>query len=96
MGFWDLRVSVASGYRKGRAFIAGDAAHQHPPYGGQGLNNGLEDAANLGWKLAAKLQGWGGEVLLDSYKEERRTVFEQIGELMIAGGIDRDRSWLER
>jgi 2-polyprenyl-6-methoxyphenol hydroxylase-like FAD-dependent oxidoreductase len=96
VGFWDLRVMVASTYRKGRLFIAGDAAHQHPPYGGQGLNNGLEDATNLGWKLAARLQGWGGDKLLDSYTEERRTVFQQIGEQMIAGGIERDREWLER
>ena len=96
VGFWDLRVMVASTYRKSRAFIAGDAAHQHPPYGGQGLNNGLEDAANLGWKLAACLQGWGGDNLLDSYTDERRTVFEQIGEQMIAGGIERDREWLDR
>jgi hypothetical protein len=96
VGFWDLRVMVASAYRKGRAFIAGDAAHQHPPYGGQGLNNGLEDATNLGWKLAACLQGWGGDKLLDSYTEERRTVFKQIGEQMIAGGIERDREWLEQ
>ena len=45
----------------GRMFIAGDAAHSHPPYGGYGVNTGLEDARNLGWKLAAALQGWGGE-----------------------------------
>ena len=96
VGFWDLRVMVASTYRKGRMFIAGDAAHQHPPYGGQGLNNGLEDATNLGWKLAARLQGWGGDELLDSYEDERRTVFQQIGEQMIAGGIERDREWLQR
>ena len=42
-------------------FIAGDAAHSHPPYGGYGLNNGLDDVANLGWKLAAMLKGWGGD-----------------------------------
>jgi len=96
VGFWDLRVMVASTYRRGRVFIAGDAAHQHPPYGGQGLNNGLEDARNLGWKLAANLQGWGGDGLLASYTDERRTVFHQIGQQMIAGGIERDREWLER
>ena len=67
VGFWDLRVQVATRYRAGRAFLAGDAAHTHPPYGGFGLNNGLEDAVNLGWKLAAALQGWGGEALLESY-----------------------------
>lgn len=96
VGFWDLRVMVASQYNKGREFIAGDAAHQHPPYGGFGLNTGLEDAANLGWKLAARLQGWGGDALLDSYGEERRPIFAETGEAMIAGGIDRDRDFLER
>src|SRR5262245_33749001 len=63
VGFWDLRVAVAENYQVGRVFIAGDAAHSHPPYGGFGLNNGLEDVANLGWKLAARLQGWGGDTL---------------------------------
>src|SRR6185312_3740823 len=53
VGFWDLRVAVAERYQDRRIFIAGDAAHSHPPYGGFGLNNGLEDATNLGWKLAA-------------------------------------------
>ena len=61
VGFWDLRVAVAEQYQVGRVFIAGDAAHSHPPYGGFGLNNGLEDVANLGWKLAARLEGWGGD-----------------------------------
>src|SRR6185437_13958884 len=85
-----------STYRLGRAFIAGDACHSHPPYGGFGLNSGLEDVANLGWKLAAVLQGWGGERLLDSYDEERRPIFVETGEAMIAGGIERDRAFLER
>ncbi len=96
IGFWDLRIMVASQYSLGRIFIAGDACHQHPPYGGFGLNTGLEDAVNLGWKLAAGLQGWGGQRLLDSYDEERRPIFEETGEAMIAGGIERDRAWLER
>ena len=96
VGFWDLRIMVASQYSKGRVFIAGDACHQHPPYGGFGLNTGLEDAANLGWKLAAHLQGWGGQALLDSYHEERRPIFVETGEAMIAGGIERDRAFLER
>jgi 2-polyprenyl-6-methoxyphenol hydroxylase-like FAD-dependent oxidoreductase len=96
IGFWDLRIMVASQYRLERMFIAGDACHQHPPYGGFGLNTGLEDAVNLGWKLAANLAGWGGERLLDSYDLERRPIFEQTGEVMIAGGIERDRAWLER
>jgi 2-polyprenyl-6-methoxyphenol hydroxylase-like FAD-dependent oxidoreductase len=96
VGFWDLRILVARQYRKGRAFIAGDACHSHPPYGGFGLNTGLEDAVNLGWKLTAALEGWGGETLLDSYDQERRPIFLEIGEAMIAGGIEADRALLER
>jgi 2-polyprenyl-6-methoxyphenol hydroxylase-like FAD-dependent oxidoreductase len=96
VGFWDLRVMAADQYSIGRTFIAGDAAHQHPPYGGYGLNTGLEDATNLAWKLAAVLQGWGGQGLLDSYGEERRPIFQETGELVIAGGIERDRAFLER
>ena len=76
MGFWDLRFAVANSYGKGRMFIAGDAAHSHPPYGGYGVNLGLEDARNLGWKLAATLQGWAGPDLLASYDLERRPVFQ--------------------
>jgi 2-polyprenyl-6-methoxyphenol hydroxylase-like FAD-dependent oxidoreductase len=87
VGFWDLRVAVAQRYRAGRVFIAGDAAHSHPPYGGFGLNNGLEDVANLGWKLAAHINDWGGEGLLDSYDEERRPVFKEIGEQFIAARV---------
>jgi hypothetical protein len=95
VGFWDLRVDVASRYREGRCFIAGDACHSHPPYGGFGLNSGLEDVVNLGWKLAAALQGWGSERLLDSYTEERQPIFVETGQL-IANGIERDRIFLER
>ena len=95
VGFWDLRVQVAQEYRAGRAFIAGDAAHTHPPYGGFGLNNGLEDARNLAWKLAAALQGWGGQALLDSYSLERQQVFNEVGEQIIGGWIRTDREFLE-
>jgi 4-hydroxyisophthalate hydroxylase len=96
VGFWDLRIRIASQYSQDRVFIAGDACHQHPPYGGFGLNTGLEDAVNLGWKLAAVLQGWGGQGLLASYGQERRPIFVETGEAMIAGGIERDRAFLER
>lgn len=96
VGFWDLRIAVASQYRQGRVFIAGDAAHSHPPYGAFGLNSGLEDVANLGWKLAAALEGWGGETLLDSYDKERRPIFVETGEEVIAAGIESDRTFLER
>lgn len=96
VGFWDLRVAVAERYRVGRAFIAGDAAHSHPPYGGFGLNNGLEDAMNLGWKLAARLEGWGGETLLDSYDLERRPVFRDVAEDFIARRVKREGDFLAR
>ncbi|MGE3245372.1 MAG: FAD-dependent monooxygenase [Beijerinckiaceae bacterium] len=96
IGYWDLRVAVAERYRAGRAFIAGDAAHTHPPYGGFGVNNGLEDAVNLGWKIGAKLEGWGGETLLDSYDLERRPVFRDVGEDFIAGRIKREAAFLDR
>jgi hypothetical protein len=96
VGFWDLRVAVAERYQVGRVFIAGDAAHSHPPYGGFGLNNGLEDVTNIGWKLAAKLQGWGSDALLQSYSEERRPVFLETGEDFIASRIEADRQFLER
>lgn len=61
-------------YRVGRAFLAGDAAHVHSPAGGQGMNTGLQDSANLSWKLAATLQGWAPPGLLDTYDTERRAV----------------------
>jgi 2-polyprenyl-6-methoxyphenol hydroxylase-like FAD-dependent oxidoreductase len=64
----------ATTYRTGRVLLAGDAAHIHPPFGGQGLNLGLQDAANLGWKLAAAVQGWAPDGLLDSYTSERHPV----------------------
>jgi 2-polyprenyl-6-methoxyphenol hydroxylase-like FAD-dependent oxidoreductase len=95
-GFWDLRNAVAATYRKGRIFIAGDAAHSHPPYGGYGLNNGLEDIVNLSWKLSARLAGWGGERLLDSYSLERAPVFCDVAEDFIAARIREDAAFLAR
>ena len=94
IGFWDLRFALADTYRAGRVFIAGDAAHSHPPYGGYGVNSGLEDARNLGWKLAATLQGWGGEALLDTYDAERRPVFASTIRDFIAKSIETDRQFL--
>ena len=94
IGFWDLRFAVADTYRAGRLFIAGDAAHSHPPYGGYGINTGLEDARNLGWKLAAQLQGWAGPGLLDSYSAERQPVFASTARDFIAKSIEEDRAFL--
>ena len=71
---WERRECVVDRYRDRRAFLAGDAAHQNSPTGGLGLHTGLADAADLGWKLAAVIQGWGGEGLLDSYEIERKPV----------------------
>lgn len=65
---------LAASYGKGRVFLAGDAAHQHMPAGGVGLNVGVQDAMNLGWKLAAAINGWAPDGLLDTYQSERRPV----------------------
>jgi hypothetical protein len=69
---------LAERYRVGRVLLAGDAAHIHPPTGGQGLNLGVQDAFNLGWKLAAQVRGWAPESLLDSYEAERRPVAAEV------------------
>lgn len=72
---WNAGYSlVAQKYRKGNVFIAGDAVHLFTPTGGMGMNTGVDDAANLGWKLAAVLRGDGGEALLESYEAERRPI----------------------
>jgi hypothetical protein len=69
---------LAERYRTGRVLLAGDAAHVHPPVGGQGLNLGIQDAFNLGWKLAAEVNGWAPEGLLDSYHTERHPVAADV------------------
>jgi 2-polyprenyl-6-methoxyphenol hydroxylase-like FAD-dependent oxidoreductase len=96
IGFWDLRIAMADTYRTGRVFIAGDAAHSHPPYGGYGINTGFEDARNLGWKLATMIKSRGSERLLDSYDEERRPVFASTATDFIERFIREDREFLER
>jgi hypothetical protein len=68
----------AARYRDGRVFLAGDAAHVHSPLGGQGMNTGIQDAMNLGWKLAAAIRGTAAPWLLDSYQAERHPVGEQV------------------
>jgi 2-polyprenyl-6-methoxyphenol hydroxylase-like FAD-dependent oxidoreductase len=69
---------LAERYRAGRVLLLGDAAHVHSAIGGPGLNLGLQDAVNLGWKLAAQLHGWAPDGLLDSYEAERRPVAERV------------------
>lgn len=69
---------LADRYRTGRVLLAGDAAHVHPPLGGQGLNLGIQDAVNLGWKLAAEVDGWAPPDLLDTYESERRPVADDV------------------
>jgi len=96
VGFWDLRIAVAEKYQVGRVFIAGDAAHSHPPYGAYGLNSGLDDVVNLGWKLAARLKGWGSDALLESYTEERRPIFKETAEDFIEASIQKDKEFLAR
>jgi 2-polyprenyl-6-methoxyphenol hydroxylase-like FAD-dependent oxidoreductase len=71
---WVRRQLVADSYRSGNAFLAGDSAHLTSPTGGFGMNTGILDAVNLSWKLAAVLEGWGGDELLDSYAFEQRPV----------------------
>jgi 2-polyprenyl-6-methoxyphenol hydroxylase-like FAD-dependent oxidoreductase len=75
---WTDRARQATTYRKGRVLLAGDAAHIHSPLGGQGLNLGLGDAMNLGWKLAATIQGKAPEGLLDSYQTEGHPIGAQV------------------
>jgi 2-polyprenyl-6-methoxyphenol hydroxylase-like FAD-dependent oxidoreductase len=73
MSVFHINERLAPRYRKGRCFLAGDAAHIHSPAGGQGMNTGIQDGVNLGWKLAYVLQGFGdAELLLASYEAERR------------------------
>jgi 3-(3-hydroxy-phenyl)propionate hydroxylase len=75
--FTDMTRQAAS-YRRGRVLLAGDAAHVHPPQGGQGLNTGVQDAVNLGWKLAQVVAGTSPEALLDTYHSERHPVGARV------------------
>ncbi|TCC09987.1 FAD-dependent monooxygenase [Kribbella soli] len=91
---WRPNVRLAATFRVGRVFIAGDAAHVHPPTGGQGLNTGVQDAYNLGWKLAD-----GREEVLATYETERRTNAERvlgISQDLMQKHVDGDESALER
>ena len=71
---WQARMLLADRYGSRRMFLAGDAAHQNPPWGGHGFNTGIGDAVNIGWKLAAVVNGWAPESLLSSYEAERRPI----------------------
>ncbi len=73
-----INYRMVTTYRKGRVFLAGDAAHIHSPFGGQGMNIGIQDAYNLAWKLALALQGIGRESLLDTYQQERMPIARYV------------------
>jgi len=75
---WSRRALIADHFRQGRVLLAGDAAHVHPPNGGFGMNTGIGDAADLGWKLDAVIRGWADPALLDSYESERIPVCERV------------------
>jgi hypothetical protein len=75
---WIAARVTALGYGAGRVYLAGDACHTHPPFGGYGMNMGIADAVDIGWKIAAMVQGWGGPNLLASYEAERRPVHDQV------------------
>ena len=75
---WVASRLVADRHRQGRVFLAGDACHLHPPLGGFGMNMGVADGVDLGWKIAAFLQGWGGPALLDSYEAERQPTHQHV------------------
>ncbi|MFJ9367648.1 FAD-dependent monooxygenase [Nocardia sp. NPDC101769] len=87
VGTWSMAARTAGSYRKGRVLLAGDSAHQFPPTGGLGMNTGLADADNLGWKLAAVLDGWAPESLLDSYEADRRTVALRNSERSVGNAL---------
>lgn len=75
---WTARMELVDRCRSGRVFLIGDAAHLNPPFGGHGLNTGIGDAVDLGWKLGASLQGWGAAGLLASYEAERRPLHRRV------------------
>jgi 2-polyprenyl-6-methoxyphenol hydroxylase-like FAD-dependent oxidoreductase len=81
---WAAHRLIADRYRNGRVFLAGDACHLHPPFGGYGMNLGIADAVDLGWKLAATIDGWAGPALLESYEIERRAVHQRTIEEAVA------------
>jgi 3-(3-hydroxy-phenyl)propionate hydroxylase len=94
--FTDMSRQAVS-YRQGRVLLAGDAAHVHPPQGGQGLNTGVQDAVNLGWKLAQVVKGTSSEHLLDTYDSERhpvgaRVLHNTMAQVALVGADDRHQA----
>jgi 2-polyprenyl-6-methoxyphenol hydroxylase-like FAD-dependent oxidoreductase len=85
LSIFTASLRLAEAYQRGRVFVAGDAAHVHPPTGAQGLNTSVQDAYNLGWKLALVLKGEAGESLLATYESERRPIAEAV--LQISSAI---------
>jgi 2-polyprenyl-6-methoxyphenol hydroxylase-like FAD-dependent oxidoreductase len=81
---WVASRLIADKYRDRRVLLAGDACHLHPPFGGYGMNMGVADGVDLGWKIAASLQGWGGPKLLDSYELERKPVHNYVMDEAVA------------
>lgn len=77
---WNVRNHIAETYRAGRMLICGDSSHVHSPSGGQGMNGCMQDAFNLGWKLAAVYKKQASETILDSYEHERKPIGKQISE----------------
>ena len=75
---WEILNNIAARYREGRVLLCGDASHVHSPAGGQGMNGCMQDAFNLGWKLAAVVNGFAEPRILDTYERERRPIGEQI------------------
>ncbi len=93
---WVASRLIADKYRDRRVFLAGDACHLHPPFGGYGMNMGIADGVDLGWKIGAVLQGWGGAALLESYELERRGVHEFVMDEAVANhGLLGNQLWQE-
>jgi 2-polyprenyl-6-methoxyphenol hydroxylase-like FAD-dependent oxidoreductase len=89
---WIASAQVAERYRDGRIFLAGDAAHEMPPTGGFGMNTGIQDVQNLCWKLASVLQGKAGDVLLQTYNDERQPLGKAITEQSLANAVSMGRT----